>query len=77
MDRAQWMIAPYTEADLESQIANARKLYGAQGEQVVEDVEEFVAGINAYIHEALIDPNKLPAEYAALGKRRPNGSPPT
>jgi acyl-homoserine lactone acylase PvdQ len=68
MDRTQWMIAPYTEADLESQIENAPKLYGARGEQVVEDLEEFVAGINAYIHEALLDPDKLPAEYAALGK---------
>jgi acyl-homoserine lactone acylase PvdQ len=68
MDRTQWMIAPYTEADLQSQIANASKLYGARGEQVVHDVEEFVAGINAYVREALIDPNKLPAEYAALGK---------
>jgi len=68
MDRTQWMIAPYTEADLESQIANASKLYGPQGEQVVHDVEEFVAGINAYVREALVDPNKMPAEYAALGK---------
>src|SRR4029077_6315290 len=68
MDRTQWMIAPYTEADLESQIANASKLYGPQGEQVVHDVEEFVAGINAYVKEALIDPNKMLAEYAALGK---------
>ncbi len=68
MDRAQWLIAPYTEADLESQLKAAPKLYGARGEQVVHDVEEFVAGINAYIHEALLDPNKLPAEYVALGK---------
>ena len=68
MDRTQWMIAPYTEADLESQLKAAPKLYGARGEQVVHDVEEFVAGINAYIHEALLDPNKLPAEYVALGK---------
>jgi acyl-homoserine lactone acylase PvdQ len=68
MDRTQWMIAPYTEADLQSQIDNAPKLYGAAGERVVEDVQQFVAGINAYIAEALIDPNKMPAEYAALGK---------
>ena len=35
MDRTQWSLAPYTEADLESQITNAGKLYGAEGEQVV------------------------------------------
>jgi acyl-homoserine lactone acylase PvdQ len=68
MDRTQWMIAPYTEADLESQITNAKTLYGAEGEKFVKDGEEFVAGINTYIAEALVNPNKMPAEYAALGK---------
>ncbi|HEY0516801.1 MAG TPA: penicillin acylase family protein [Solirubrobacteraceae bacterium] len=68
MDRTQWMIAPYTEADLEAQLSNAGTLYGAKGEQVVQDVKEFVAGINAYIKEALVNPTKMPAEYAALGK---------
>jgi acyl-homoserine lactone acylase PvdQ len=66
MDRVQWSIAPYTEADLESQITNAVTLYGADGEKVLSDVKEFVAGINAYIDEALVNPNKMPAEYAAL-----------
>ena len=68
MDRTQWMIAPYTEADLQSQLEKAPVLYGAKGAQVVEDVENYVAGINAYVNAALLDPNKLPAEYAALGK---------
>ena len=68
MDQVQWMIAPYTEADLESQITNAPKLYGAEGEKVIEDVGNFVAGINAYIHAAMLNPNLMPAEYAALGK---------
>jgi acyl-homoserine lactone acylase PvdQ len=68
MDQVQWTIAPYTEADLQSQLDNAPTLYGAKGTQVVEDVREFCAGINAYIAEARLDPNKLPAEYAALGK---------
>jgi acyl-homoserine lactone acylase PvdQ len=68
MDQVQWTIAPYTEADLQSQLENAPVLYGAKGTQVVEDVDEFCAGINAYIAEARLDPNKLPAEYAALGK---------
>src|SRR5438270_1074492 len=76
MDRVQWSIAPYTEADLESQISNAVKLYGADGEKVLNDVKEFVAGINAYIDEALINPNKMPAEYAAL-KQAPTEWKPT
>ncbi|HEV2924210.1 MAG TPA: penicillin acylase family protein [Solirubrobacteraceae bacterium] len=68
MDRTQYEIAPYTEADLQSQLENAPKLYGAEGEKVVADVKEFVAGINAYITEALVNPNKMPAEYAGIGK---------
>jgi acyl-homoserine lactone acylase PvdQ len=68
MDQVQWTIAPYTEGDLQSQLDNAPALYGAKGAQVVEDVREFCAGINAYVAEARLDPNKLPAEYAALDK---------
>jgi acyl-homoserine lactone acylase PvdQ len=68
MDQVQWTIAPYTEADLQSQLNNAPVLYGAKGSQVVEDVNEFCAGINAYVDEARLDPSKMPAEYAALGK---------
>ena len=68
MDQVQWMIAPYTEADLQSQIDNAPKLYGASGEKIIDDVNNFVAGINAYIQAALLNPNLMPAEYAALGK---------
>ncbi|HEX4188336.1 MAG TPA: penicillin acylase family protein [Solirubrobacteraceae bacterium] len=68
MDRTQYLIAPYTEADLQSQLDNAPALYGAEGEKIVSDLNEFVAGINAYIAEALVDPNKMPAEYAGIGK---------
>jgi acyl-homoserine lactone acylase PvdQ len=68
MDRGQWMIAPYSEADLQAQVDNATKLYGAAGQGVVDDVTNYVAGINAYIDAAKLDPTKLPAEYAAFGK---------
>jgi acyl-homoserine lactone acylase PvdQ len=44
-------------------------LYGAAGARAVEDGNEFVAGINAYIKAALLNPNLLPAEYGALGKQ--------
>src|SRR3954471_23196438 len=69
MDRTQWSIAPYTEADLQRQIDDAGKVYGAVGTQLVSDLNEFVAGINQYVSEANLDPTKLPAEYAAFGKR--------
>jgi acyl-homoserine lactone acylase PvdQ len=68
MDATQWTIAPYTEADLQKQIDNAPRLYGAAGQQVVTDVGHFVDGINAYVDAALLNPLKLPAEYAAFGK---------
>ena len=68
MDRTQWQIAPYTEADLQKQIDNAPKVYGEVGRQIAALGNEFVAGINAYVDEALLDPTKMPAEYAAFGK---------
>src|SRR4051794_13742109 len=67
-DQTQWAIAPYTEADLQKQIDQGLQRYGAEGEKVRTGAEAFVAGINQYIDEAKLDPTKMPAEYAALGK---------
>lgn len=75
MDRQQWAIAPYTEQDLQSQIDNASKLYGAQGAQVVDDVNNYIAGINAYIDKALSNPTLMPAEYAGVSKLPTHWSP--
>src|SRR5438270_588012 len=68
MDRTQWAIAPYTEADLQSQIDNAPKVYGALGSQLVEYLNNYVQGINAYIDAATMGLAPMPAEYAAFGK---------
>jgi acyl-homoserine lactone acylase PvdQ len=68
MDRAQWQLAPYTEADLQKQINQAGKFYGQSGEKLVADVRAYVAGINAYVAATKTNPNLLPAEYLALGK---------
>src|SRR3954466_6190005 len=67
-DETQWAIAPYTEADLQKQIDLGLQRYGAEGAKVKAGAEAFVDGVNQYINEALLDPTKLPAEYAALGK---------
>jgi acyl-homoserine lactone acylase PvdQ len=67
-DQTQWAIAPYTEADLQKQIDQGLQRYGAEGEKVKSGAQAFVDGINQYIDEAKLDPTKLPAEYAALGK---------
>ena len=48
MDRTQWAIAPYTEADLQLQIDNAEELYGADGPTARRPTSrQYVAGINA------------------------------
>jgi acyl-homoserine lactone acylase PvdQ len=68
MDEGQWALAPYTEADLQSQVDAAQTEYGAAGAQVVSDVTAYVAGINAYIDATKLNPLLLPAEYIAIGK---------
>lgn len=68
-DASQWGFAPYTEADLEKQLAQMPREYGQAGQQAVEDVDSYVEGINAYIAAANADPKDLkPAEYTLLGK---------
>src|ERR671914_1699755 len=68
MDRDQWRLAPYTEADLQRQFEQGDDVYGAAGAGLQEDVTNYVAGINAYIAEARTNPLKMPGEYAAIGK---------
>jgi acyl-homoserine lactone acylase PvdQ len=69
-DASQWSFAPYTEADLERQLARAPMEYGQLGQRAVEDVQSYVDGINAYIAAAKADPKALePAEYSLLGKQ--------
>jgi acyl-homoserine lactone acylase PvdQ len=67
-DAGQWGFAPYTEADLEKQLAEAPRLYGQAGQQAVEDVQSYVDGINAYIAAANVNPALKPAEYSLLNK---------
>jgi acyl-homoserine lactone acylase PvdQ len=68
MDAEQWAIAPYTEADLQEQVDKADDLYGAEGAQLQQDLSDYVDGVNQYIAEARSDINKMPGEYAAIGK---------
>ena len=83
MDREQWSIAPYTEADLQRQFEQLDDLYGADGRIVQEDVRHYVEGINRYIAEArgtapptpgskngTTPAEKLPGVYGAI---TPNG----
>lgn len=65
MDQEQWSLAPYTEDDLQRQIDQFDDLYGQDGVQLQNDLNDYVAGVNAYISEAKLDPTKMPGEYAA------------
>jgi acyl-homoserine lactone acylase PvdQ len=67
-DASQWGFAPYTEADLEKQLAQAPQIYGQKGQQAVEDVDAYVEGINAYIGAASLNPALKPGEYTVLNK---------
>jgi acyl-homoserine lactone acylase PvdQ len=71
MDAEQWAVAPYTEADLEKQAADLPRYLGAQCQQIVTDVNNYLAGVNRYIVQARLNPVKMPGEYAAIG--RPQG----
>jgi len=68
MDRDQWRLAPYTEADLRRQYDLGDDVYGAAGAGLQEDVTNYVAGINAYLAEARLNPLEMPGEYAAIGR---------
>jgi acyl-homoserine lactone acylase PvdQ len=81
MDETQWSVAPYSEQDLQSQIDNAQTDCSAEANaaqfpasqcpatvsQLLSDVGNYVAGINAYIDATKLNPLLLPSEYVALG----------
>src|SRR4051812_13206464 len=70
-DALMWSTAPYTEADLQAQIDQRPAGFEQDADALGADLNQYVAGINAYIAEARLNPTKMPAEYAAIG--RPQG----
>ena len=69
MDAAQMLIADYDEDELQQMLDRSVAAAGEEGAQLEQDLLAFVDGVNAYIEEARTDPQKMPAEYAALGKQ--------
>ena len=65
-DRAIYRSAGYTEQELQRLIDRLVRLRPRDGATVKKDLDNFSAGVNQYIDEAIADPSKLPAEYAAL-----------
>jgi len=66
MDAGQWQVAPYSPQDLQRQAAFVRD-HLPDGQQIFDDAQNYVAGINAYINMAKINQSMMPGEYAALG----------
>ena len=67
-DEEQWALAPYTEPDLQRQVDQFDDLYGDEGKVIQDDIKNYTEGVNAYIAEARINPNKMPGEYAAINQ---------
>ncbi|MGI5244011.1 penicillin acylase family protein [Dactylosporangium sp. CA-139066] len=65
LEQSIWRNAPYTEADLQAQVA-ALRTKGARGAQLYDDVQQYVAGINAYIAACMAGRN-CPGEYVLTG----------
>ncbi len=68
-DEDTFRSAPYrNDGELTQQIEQADDLYGKQGKQLQEDVQNYVDGMNQWIAETRFDPaGKLDALYAATG----------
>jgi acyl-homoserine lactone acylase PvdQ len=66
-DSAELGVQDDSAAELSAEMHALPKTNGAQGAQTLNDVEQYVAGINAFISLTKIDPARLPAEYPALG----------
>lgn len=60
--------APYTEADLQSQIDNAVANNGARGQQALSDASAYLDGVNAYI-DASDSGRYFPGEYVLTGHK--------
>jgi len=66
MDESVWATSPYTQQDLVNQV-NEGIANLPDGQQILSDATNYVAGINAYISRAQLDPLMMPGEYVAIG----------
>src|SRR5207302_5276209 len=81
-DAMQWSVAPYTDQGLANQVPEGIALADgplgrhtsaganapALARTIYQDGQSFVAGINAYIGAAKLNPQLMPAEYAAINQ---------
>jgi acyl-homoserine lactone acylase PvdQ len=65
LEQAFWQAAPYTEADLQAQV-NRIAAAGTRGAQAMQDINDYIAGLNAYLTQAY-DNRTFPGEYDLTG----------
>jgi acyl-homoserine lactone acylase PvdQ len=65
LEQSVWRNSPYTEADLQAQVDRLRT-EGSRGVQLYADVQQYIAGINAYIAQCMSARN-CPGEYVLTG----------
>src|SRR2546427_2766427 len=76
MDCSVAASAGYSESELQQQVDDFAAQHSdpividgvqtTEGQQIADDAQAFVDGVNEYIVEAQVDPTKMPAEYALL-----------
>jgi acyl-homoserine lactone acylase PvdQ len=68
LEQEFWRNAPYREADLQAQIDRAVAGAGDRGKQALDDVNSYLAGVNAYI-DASDSGRYFPGEYVLTGHK--------
>ena len=66
-DASQLTDQDFSDQELTKQFNSLPDRFGAAGARGQADILAYIDGINARIQEDLVDPTKMPAEYAALG----------
>jgi acyl-homoserine lactone acylase PvdQ len=65
MDHDQLLLAPYTKARADAQVAAMGRNNGSTGKLAVTMLDNYVAGVNAYIQQTHSNLAALPADYVA------------
>ncbi len=65
LEQSLWAVAPYTEDDLDGQVARIRDS-GERGAQAYQDIQDYVSGINGFIDDT-VGALSYPGEYVLTG----------
>ncbi|HJQ43022.1 MAG TPA: penicillin acylase family protein [Jatrophihabitantaceae bacterium] len=65
MDHDQLLLSAYTPERAQAQVDALPTLYGSQGKLARTMIYAYVDGVNAYVNSTVLNPQLLPADYAA------------